>query len=148
MEIPARHEFENKICVNCGIIAITTADDLKNVSSNLSGNYILLNDIDLGGEEWTPIGDSDNPFTGSFDGNGYKIFNFKITGAVKYASLTGLIGYNKGTIKNLGVEEIKAVGETFNPELHNAVMHIEDDAVTENTVVEEFQRVILTKTKS
>ena len=42
--------------------------------------------------------------------------------------------------KGLGVEEIKAVGETFNPELHNAVMHIEDDAVTENTVVEEFQK--------
>lgn len=46
-----------------------------------------------------------------------------------------------GTIfKNLGVEEIKSVGETFNPELHNAVMHIDDDAVTENTVVEEFQK--------
>lgn len=40
----------------------------------------------------------------------------------------------------LGVEEIKAVGEQFNPELHNAVMHIDDEEAGENTVVEEFQK--------
>ena len=40
----------------------------------------------------------------------------------------------------IGVEPIVALGEEFNPELHNAVMHIEDEAVTENTVVEEFQK--------
>lgn len=40
----------------------------------------------------------------------------------------------------LCVTEIKAVGEEFNPELHNAVMHIEDESVTENTIVEEFQK--------
>lgn len=41
-------------------------------------------------------------------------------------------------LAKLNVSEIKAVGEEFNPNLHNAVMHIEDDTVTENTVVEEF----------
>ena len=40
----------------------------------------------------------------------------------------------------LGVEEIKAVGEVFNPELHNAVMHIDDEAAGENIIVEEFQK--------
>ena len=40
----------------------------------------------------------------------------------------------------MGVSEIKALGEEFNPELHNAVMHIEDEKVTENTIVEEFQK--------
>ena len=40
----------------------------------------------------------------------------------------------------LGVEEIKAVGEEFNPELHNAVMHIEDEEAGENVIVEEFQK--------
>lgn len=40
----------------------------------------------------------------------------------------------------MGVSEIKALGEEFNPELHNAVMHIEDENVTENTIVEEFQK--------
>lgn len=40
----------------------------------------------------------------------------------------------------LGVETIPSVGEEFDPELHNAVMHIEDETVTENTIVEEFQK--------
>jgi molecular chaperone GrpE len=43
-------------------------------------------------------------------------------------------------LKKLGVEEIKSVGEQFNPELHNAVMHIEDEAYGSNEVVEEFQK--------
>jgi len=49
--------------------------------------------------------------------------------------------------KKIGVTEIDAVGEEFNPELHNAVMHIEDDTVTENTVVEEFQKGYIYKDK-
>ncbi len=40
----------------------------------------------------------------------------------------------------LGVSEIKSVGEKFNPEFHNAVMHVEDDSFDESTVVEEFQK--------
>ena len=44
------------------------------------------------------------------------------------------------TLASLGVEEIKAVGEEFNPELHNAVMHVDDEEQDENTVVEEFQK--------
>lgn len=47
----------------------------------------------------------------------------------------------------LGVSEIKAVGEQFNPELHNAVMHVEDDKVDDNTVVEEFQKGYIYKDK-
>lgn len=43
-------------------------------------------------------------------------------------------------IKKLGVEEIGTVGELFDPALHNAVMHIEDEAITESTVVEVFQQ--------
>lgn len=44
----------------------------------------------------------------------------------------------KETLSKLKISEINAVGEEFNPNLHNAVMHIEDETVTENTVVEEF----------
>lgn len=43
-------------------------------------------------------------------------------------------------LATLGVEEIKAVGEEFNPEVHNAVMHVEDEEAGENIIVEEFQR--------
>ena len=44
----------------------------------------------------------------------------------------------KETLSKLKISEIKALGEEFDPNLHNAVMHIEDENVTENTVVEEF----------
>lgn len=40
----------------------------------------------------------------------------------------------------LGVKQIEAVGCEFNPELHNAVMHVEDDQAGDNTIVEEFQK--------
>ena len=42
-------------------------------------------------------------------------------------------------LAGLGIEEIPALGEKFDPNLHNAVMHVEDDSVEENTVVEVFQ---------
>lgn len=43
-------------------------------------------------------------------------------------------------LAKLDVTEIAAVGEEFDPNLHNAVMHVEDDAVTDNTIVEEFMK--------
>ncbi len=43
-------------------------------------------------------------------------------------------------LKSLKVEEIPAVGEKFDPNLHNAVMHVEDETFGEATVVEQFQK--------
>ena len=43
-------------------------------------------------------------------------------------------------MKKLGVEAIEAVGKTFDPEIHNAVMHVQDEALGENIIVEEFQK--------
>ena len=45
----------------------------------------------------------------------------------------------KEILAKLGIEEIPALGEPFDPALHNAVMHVEDESVGENTVVEVFQ---------
>ena len=42
--------------------------------------------------------------------------------------------------KKLGVEEIESVGKTFDPTMHNAVMHIEDEQYGESEIVEEFQK--------
>ena len=42
-------------------------------------------------------------------------------------------------LSKLGIEEIPALGETFDPNLHNAVMHVEDESLGENTVAEVFQ---------
>ena len=43
-------------------------------------------------------------------------------------------------LKALGVEEIKSVGEVFDPEKHNAVMHEESEEADENTITEEFAK--------
>ena len=42
--------------------------------------------------------------------------------------------------RKLGVEEIEAVGKTFDPNYHNAVMHVDDDEKGESEIVEEFQK--------
>ena len=50
-------------------------------------------------------------------------------------------------LEKLGVTVIKTSGEAFDPALHNAVMHIEDEEVGENIIVEEFQKGYLYKDK-
>ena len=90
---------------------IYNAQDLQKVRCNLSGSYILMNDIvdlhTVNSGEWTPIGDNSTEttasrFTGVFDGQGYVIHNLRITGEYQYA---GLFGYAEDAIiKNVGLE--------------------------------------------
>ncbi|MCI9533810.1 MAG: nucleotide exchange factor GrpE [Lachnospiraceae bacterium] len=44
------------------------------------------------------------------------------------------------TLEDAGVEAIEAVGQQFNPDLHNAVMHIDDEAYGENEISQELQK--------
>lgn len=44
------------------------------------------------------------------------------------------------TLEDAGVEVIEAVGQQFNPDVHNAVMHIEDEAYGENEISQELQK--------
>ena len=44
------------------------------------------------------------------------------------------------SLEEAGVTPIEAVGQEFNPDFHNAVMHVEDDNFGENKVVEELQK--------
>ena len=56
------------------VTEIRTVEELAIINSNagkLGGKYILMNDITV--ENWTPIGNCRNRFTGTFDGNGYTI---------------------------------------------------------------------------
>ena len=50
-------------------------------------------------------------------------------------TMTGL----RKAFESLGVTEIDAAGAPFDPNIHNAVMHVEDEALGENTVAEVFQ---------
>lgn len=43
-------------------------------------------------------------------------------------------------LEDAGVKAIEAVGQEFDPNFHNAVMHIEDDSFGENIIAEEFQK--------
>jgi len=44
------------------------------------------------------------------------------------------------TLEEIGVKPIEAVGQEFNPDFHNAVMHVDDEALGENIIAEEFQK--------
>ena len=44
------------------------------------------------------------------------------------------------TLEEIGVKPIEAVGQEFNPDYHNAVMHVEDEELGENVVADEFQK--------
>ena len=46
----------------------------------------------------------------------------------------------EGVAANLGITEVATVGDTFNPELHEAVMHVEDENLAENVIAEVLQK--------
>ena len=89
-----------------GWTAVSTAEDLKNISSDLSGAYYLTGDIDLSGEEWVPLGSQSKPFTGTLDGCGYVIRNLTITGRNGRNDF-GLFGAARNAqIFDLGLENV------------------------------------------
>ncbi|MCL2630838.1 MAG: hypothetical protein FWD49_04870 [Firmicutes bacterium] len=105
---------------------ISTAGHLVWLSNRVNGgerffgrDFTLVNDIDLLGIEWIPMGsgtatqyidalyvdaelDYGNYFAGNFNGNGKKITNFKITKEYEYV---GFFGRNAGTIENLAISD-------------------------------------------
>ena len=106
-------------------IPIYTVEELYNVRDNLSGNYILMNDIDLtdatavggewdfGGNGWNPIGSGDSygdgAFTGDFNGNNHKITGMRMDVTIipdntVNAVYLGLFSNVAGIVRNLTVE--------------------------------------------
>lgn len=61
----------------------------------------LLNDIELGNFDWTPIGNSSKKYSGSFNGNGYSVSEIYINSSASYQGLFGSV--NNGDIKGLTV---------------------------------------------
>lgn len=101
------------------VVEISSADELFKITQNIASGdsyaascaYKLTKDINLKGKKWIPIGISETmAFTGAFDGNGFKIYNFKIdANKLNYA---GFFGYVKGAnVMNLTLDcVIKAAG--------------------------------------
>lgn len=86
-----------------GYTFIRTAEEFNDIRNNLSGKYVLLNNIDLSSySEWAPIGETkESAFTGILDGNGNTVSGLNITKCTN--GVAGLFGYNKGTVRNLNV---------------------------------------------
>nr|WP_306812813.1 S-layer homology domain-containing protein [Paenibacillus soyae] len=102
--------------------SISTVEQLAAIGTGagdgyqLNDDYILHNDMDLseylsdkGAMGWVPIGDADNPFTGSFDGNGHVIHNLFIDRGEE--ENIGFFGVASGTIKNIGMTNVEITGE-------------------------------------
>ena len=105
-------------------IHIYTAADLANLASavnsgvNMSGKtFLLMNDIDLSGLNWVPIGyyidwnnSNNKPFSGVFDGQGHSIIGLTISGGQNDA---GLFGYTHlATIRNVVIRNPQIEGRS------------------------------------
>ncbi len=87
---------------------IYDVNGLYKINADTKGNYILMNDIDLSetnrgtldaGKGWVPL----KQFSGTLDGNGYRIKNMTIHGSLGKKAQAGLFARLDGTIKNLGL---------------------------------------------
>ena len=89
--------------------------DSVNAGNGYEGTTVKLTaDIDLGNEEWTPIGSSSNTFNGIFDGQGNTISNVNVDGT-NYVGLFGSLKAdgNGAEIKNLIVKDATIVGNHY-----------------------------------
>ena len=94
-----------------GNYTVTTADGLMNVAELVNGgktdiNITLDTDLDLTGKEWTPIGNYEKQYTGTFNGGVHTITGLTVTGSDQYVGLFGHIG-SGGTVKDVTLEEVK-----------------------------------------
>ena len=87
-------------------ICVGTAAQLQAISTDLSGNYRLIKDIDVSSiNNFDPLGSDSNEFDGTFDGDGFTIQNLTINRNENYV---GLFGYTSstGTIENVTLENV------------------------------------------
>lgn len=84
------------------------------VQDDLTLNCTLTADINLAGEEWTPIGtDDNNAYNGIFDGKDYAISNLTVNQPNKnYAGLFGCLG-SDGKVQNLTLENVNISGAFY-----------------------------------
>jgi len=91
-------------------IYISSASEFLNIRNDLDEYYVLNNDIDFSGMNYTTIGSSSSPFTGIISGNNHIIKNITLNGS-NYASI---IGYTKGgALTNVGFENITLNGSNY-----------------------------------
>ncbi len=93
------------MCEQKKVIYLTEKSDLWQLRDKKDGHFRLLRDIDMEGSLWNPVGNAEKPFTGTLDGNGFRIRNFRLHYPSSDGNL-GFMGANGGTIKDLGLYDI------------------------------------------
>lgn len=86
-----------------GVYQIHSAEGVKNIANHPDADFELLCDVDMGGVTVAPVG----TFTGDVNGGNFTISNFTIAGSVD--GNMGFVGYNKGKIRNLGLNNVTVV---------------------------------------
>jgi len=88
---------------------VSNLEQLDAIRHNLNKHFVQIANLDIGNEEWEPIGEvyaddtPDEPFNGSYDGNGYFIKNVKVDKPLQISvGLFSFVGEN-GNIKNVEV---------------------------------------------
>ena len=85
----------------------------KAVQSDLTLNCTLASNIDITGKEWTPVGNEENPYTGTFNGNGHTITGLTlIQEGVNYVGMIGHLG-SDGKVQELTLENVHISGHIF-----------------------------------
>ena len=107
---------------NTGYYTIYAAEGLEKVREVLDGKFILGKDITLS-SAFAPIGDADKPFTGIFDGNGYRINNLNVSSSAtgtnigdNKTSVSAMFAVNNGTIQNVILNSISVSNTTLEVE--------------------------------
>ncbi|MBQ8658838.1 MAG: hypothetical protein IJ506_06855 [Clostridia bacterium] len=105
----AKHETgveSERIKTTANVAYISTVEELKAMSD---GWYMMEKNIDLQGEDWTPL----TQFTGRLTGNGHKISNLKLS---ENQNNLGFFAENKGTVESVTFEnvEVAARGDKSN----------------------------------
>ena len=94
--------------VKDGVVEIANYDELKAFASAVNGGNtglkgILTADLTAEGTDWTPIGDLDHPYVGTFDGDGHTITGLSNEEAAATPDSAGLFGYlgENAVVKNV-----------------------------------------------
>jgi hypothetical protein len=88
-------------------VIISSTSRLNEINNDLTDTYRLTVDLDLGGAEFTPIGSSSNPFTGTFDGQNHTITNFVLNNSGGDVGFFSHIS-NNGVVENLNLTNVTA----------------------------------------
>ena len=126
-------------------IKIYTADDLLTVQENIYADYILMNDIDMAGIDWTPV-----DYFGNFDGNNHAILNLNVKTVSKEIRTTydgnyktydtcfaGLFGVlENGSVRNLTLKGLNVKVNKEEPCFIGSIAGFAEGSTIENCSIE------------